>query len=122
MGVRFVTSCHCSTNVGTLVIDTIASYLVQVGVWPGLGRFRSEYADLGEIAAGVLAASLISYLRAEYGPEAITSLWLDGPAKFSASLGMDLERLEANWRRHLDQVADPMSEADWERIDAEGCG
>jgi hypothetical protein len=103
-------------------IDTMARYLSETGVWPGLEIFSTEYTELGEVRAGILAASLIRYLRGEYGPEAIRSLWLNGPAEFASSLGMDLDRIEEDWKSHLDQIPDSMVNTDWDEIDAHGCG
>jgi hypothetical protein len=103
-------------------VDALSCSLVQAGIWPGLEDFLSEYAELGEVRAGVLAASFIRYVRAELGPEAVRSLWVEGPDGFSASWEMDLERFEAGWLEYLRQVTCRTGETDWETLDEEGCG
>jgi hypothetical protein len=103
-------------------VDHIAGYLVSTGHWPGLGKFMENASSLGDIPAGVLAASLIRHLRARYGAPVIEAVWRSGLEAALKARKVDPRRVEAEWLKSLKDLPDPISSQEWEKLKAGGCG
>lgn len=103
-------------------VDRIASYLIAAERWPGLSAFTADASKLGEIPAAVFAASLIRYLRAQYGAAIIEEIWRSGLAPTLKARKIDATKMEQQWLDSLRHPASPLTEAEWKAIDADGCG
>lgn len=103
-------------------IDRIAGYLMAAGRWPGLAAFTAHASALGEVPGGVFAASLLRYLRGQHGAAIIAEIWRSGLAAVLQARKIDPARVEAQWRDSLRDQANPLTEAEWRKIDADGCG
>ncbi len=103
-------------------VDHIASYLVSTGVWPGLSEFLAHGRSLGEIPAGVLAGSLIRYLRQRFGAPVIEAAWRSGLDSALKARKVDPKGMEAEWLHSLKDLPNPLTDKEWEKIKADGCG
>jgi len=103
-------------------VDPIASFLVATGHWPGLAAFTADPRALGEIAGGVLAASLIRHLRARYGAPVVEEAWRSGLEAALKAQQLDPTQVEADWLDSLRTTANPLSEDEWEELTSTGCG
>lgn len=106
----------------TADIDRIASYLVSAGHWPGLSAFMANPSALGEIPGGVLAASLIRHLRERFGTPVIEKAWRSGLGAAVKAHGVDPTKVEAEWLDSLRNLANPLTEKEWQKLKAGGCG
>jgi hypothetical protein len=102
-------------------VDHIASYLVSTGVWPGLSEFLAHGRSLGEIPAGILAGSLIRYLRQRYGARIIETAWRSGLDAALKARQADPKQVESDWLQTLKDLPNPLTDAEWEKLEA-GCG
>lgn len=103
-------------------VDRIASYLIAAGRWPGLTAFTADASALGEIPAAVFAASLIRRLREQYGAPIVEEMWRAGLAATLKARKIDATKMEKQWLDSLRHPANPLTEAEWKAIDADGCG
>ncbi len=106
----------------TADIDRIAGYLVSAGRWPGLAAFMANASALGEVPGGVLAGSLIRHLRARYGARVVENCWRSGLEAALRARKVEPASVEAEWLASLRQLARPLSEEEWRRLEAGGCG
>ena len=106
----------------TADIDRIARYLVSAGHWPGLSAFMADASALGEIQGGVLAASLIRHLRERYGAAVIEKAWRSGLEAALEVRGVDPAKAEAEWLESLRNLARPLTDEEWQKLKAGGCG
>jgi hypothetical protein len=106
----------------TADIDRIASYLMAAGRWPGLSAFTANASALGEVPGGIFAASLLRYLRGQYGAATIEEIWRTGLTAALQARKIDPARVEAEWLDSLKDPADPLTDAEWQKMDADGCG
>lgn len=103
-------------------VDRIASYLLAAGRWPGLSAFTANAASLGEIPAAVFGASLLRYLRGKYGAAILEETWRTGLTAVMKAGKIDPARMEAEWLDSLRNPEHPLTEAEWNAIDKDGCG
>ncbi len=106
----------------TADIDRIAGYLVSAGRWPGLSAFTANPSALGEVPSGVLAGSLIRHLRERYGARMIERVWRSGLEVALEARNVDPARVEAGWLSSLRNRADPLTDEEWQKLNAVGCG
>jgi hypothetical protein len=103
-------------------VDEIAYHLLRSGQLPPLQDLFADFAELGEIRAGVYAASVIGYIRESYGIEVVQDLWLEGNEQLPELLRADLKQIEASWKLYLKSRVSDQIEVDMEKIDEQGCG
>jgi hypothetical protein len=106
----------------TADIDRIAGYLTGAGHWPGLSAFTADASALGEIPAGVFAASLLRHLREQYGASIVEEIWRSGLGAALEAREVDPMRVEGEWLDSLRSLVDPLTEAEWNELNADGCG
>ncbi|MFC1484494.1 hypothetical protein ACFL5M_02230 [Candidatus Neomarinimicrobiota bacterium] len=68
------------------------------------------------------AASVIGFIRNTYGTTALRSLWLNGIDDLDASLGLELDQLEAAWHNYLRTIFPSDVPVDLDAIMESGCG
>lgn len=106
----------------TADVDRIAAYLAGEGRWPGLSAFTAGASSLGEIPGGVFGASLLRHLRERYGAAVIEDAWRSGLEAALNVRGVEGSQLEAEWLETLRETADPLTDVEWEKLNAGGCG
>lgn len=106
----------------TWTVDQIARHLLQRDRLLPLRELFSGFRDLGEVPGGMYAASIIGFIRATRGIEAVRALWQQGSDDFEAAVGATVEDIEARWRDHLERNVDPAVDVDYDAIDEHGCG
>ncbi len=106
----------------TADIDRIAGYLVSEGRWPGLSAFTAKPSALGEVPGGVLAGSLIRHLRERYGARMVESAWRSGLEAALEARKVAPVRLETEWLSSLRKRTDPLTDEEWQKVNAGGCG
>jgi hypothetical protein len=103
-------------------IDVIAYYLLTHDRLPPLEKLFEDFAELGEIRAGVYAASVIGFIRKTYGAEALRNMWTNGSRDLTESLGSPIDQVETSWQEYLRQIVGDDVEIDMESIEELGCG
>jgi len=106
----------------TADVHRIASYLVTAGRWPGLSAFTANASALGEVPAAVFAASLLRHLRDTYGAAILEEMWRSGLEATLKARKIDPKLVEAEWLGSLSNPRNPLTEAEWKQMDADGCG
>lgn len=104
----------------TRTVDEIARYLLDRGKLPPLRDLFANPRALGEIPAGMYAASVIGYLRATYGIAAVRDIWLHGPSHLREATGATADEIEAAWKSYL--RAKQGGDVDYDAIEKSGCG
>jgi hypothetical protein len=102
-------------------VDEVASSLLSKGEFPPLKEFFETYAGLGEIRAGFYAASVVGFVRHEYGPKALRDLWDDGCEDMREALGTDAGGIERAWKDYLKQKVTSDPHVDLDAINKNGC-
>lgn len=102
--------------------DEIAYHFLAAGDLPPLREFTQDHAALGEIRAGFYAGSVIGFIHATYGTEALRDLWTNGGESFTATAGVGLDGVEEQWKSYLKTKVGGGAEVDVEAIDDQGCG
>jgi hypothetical protein len=103
-------------------VDAIALHYLQGGELPALGELPDRLGELGEIRGGVYAASVLAFIRNEYGAEALRGLWENGFDDISSISNLSIKTLEEKWRGYLEKTVDDSIPVDIEAIDNGGCG
>ncbi len=103
-------------------VDEIAFYLLSNGQLPSLRELFDNYANLGEIRAGVSAASLIGFIRSTYGMPKLRRLWSNGVGNLKEVLGGEADQIENSWKLYLKQNARKDVPVDMDTINKLGCG
>ena len=103
-------------------VDEIAHHLLTRGQLPPLEQLPSKLAELGEIRGGFYAASVIGFIRRQYGADAVRRLWTDGSANLPATLGLSFDKIEIMWKEYLERVVGDGVQVDMGQIDESGCG
>jgi hypothetical protein len=103
-------------------VDEIAYQYLSDDRLPPLQELFEKFAELGEIRAGVYAASVIGFVRDTYGVDAVRALWTDGSGDLKKSIGVPAGELEALWKEHLRRAADDDLQIDLKTIEELGCG
>lgn len=106
----------------TADIDDIAAFLTATGRWPGLAAYTEDHAALGEIAGGVLGASLVRHMQLRYGAAIIAAAWRSGLTTALMAEELDPGQVEQDWLESLRGRPDPLNEEEWQILDADGCG
>ena len=78
-----------------------------------------DFARQNDIVSYLQSGSLIGYILATYGADALEHVWRDGEDGLHA-IGVDEARLERDWLRFID--ARPAARMDWTAIREHGCG
>jgi len=103
-------------------VDEIAFRFVTDGELPPLRELFDNYRTLGEIKAGIYAASIIGFIRDTYGAGALRAIWRDGTENLTEPLGTGTDEIEASWKRYLKMRVREDIDVDLEAIDELGCG
>jgi hypothetical protein len=103
-------------------VDDVALYLARADSLPSLDQLSTGYEGLGEVRAGIAAASLVGYIRSEFGVDALRELWARGVGDVDEVLGVSGTELESEWMRHVLEHEDGGVEVDWQTIEDSGCG
>lgn len=103
-------------------VDEIVMHLLKEDELPGIDVLMSDFRNLGEVRAGVCAASVIDYIRDTYGVAAVKTMWTEGPDAFTRLLDVTIEDLESGWRKRIKNAAERDVDVDWEMIGEKGCG
>jgi hypothetical protein len=103
-------------------VDEIAFRFVADSELPPLPELFANYRTLGEIKAGIYAASVIGFIRDAYGTDALRAIWRDGTGNLTELLGASADEIEASWKRYLKARVREDIEVDFEAIDDLGCG
>jgi hypothetical protein len=103
-------------------VDEIAFHYLSTNQLPPLRELFDEFRALGEIRGGVYAASVIGFIRDEYGTETLKKLWLEGSGALDELLGADVDQVEESWKAYLKAKVSKDVEVDLKTIDDLGCG
>jgi hypothetical protein len=103
-------------------VDEIAFHLLSNDQLPLLQELFDDFANLGEIRAGIYAASFIGFIRKTFGARKLRDLWLNGVGDLKELLGDDLNQVENSWRLYLEQNVRKDIEVDLDTIKKLGCG
>jgi hypothetical protein len=107
---------------GEYSVDEIAHYYLTEGQLPPLEELPANLAELGEIRGGIYAASVIGFIRREYGADAVRRLWTNGSANLSDTLGLPFDKIETRWKQYLERETEDGVQVDMGPIDESGCG
>jgi hypothetical protein len=103
-------------------VDDLAHHLATGGALPSIQDLGAQYASLGEVRAGVAAASLIEFIRSEFGVGALRTLWGEGLGKVEDVLGLSAAELESRWKKHILEQTGAVIDVDWQTLEDPGCG
>jgi hypothetical protein len=103
-------------------VDQIARHLLVSGKLPPMEQLPVRFTELGEIRGGFYAASVIAFIRSEYGIDAVRRIWTGGLGILPDTLGRPFDKIEAMWRDHLEREVGDGVEVDMGKIDESGCG
>jgi hypothetical protein len=103
-------------------MDRIAAYLLAADRWPGLSEFTKNAASLGEIPVAAFGASFLRYLRGKYGTAILEECWRSGLSAALAKRNIAPKQVEKDWLDTLRDRDDPLTDAEWKKIDTDGCG
>lgn len=103
-------------------VDQIAHQLLSDDRLPPLRELFEDPASLGEIRAGFYAASVIGYIKDQYGVGALRKIWSGGTDTLEDALGVDTDQLGASWRSFLKKRVDARVHVDMDAINSSGCG
>jgi hypothetical protein len=103
-------------------VDEIAFHLLSNNQLPSLQELFDDFANLGEIRAGISAASFIGFIRNTFGMPQLRNLWFNGVGNLEEILGNDLNRIENSWRLYLKQNVRKDIQVDLDKINKLGCG
>jgi len=103
-------------------IDEIAFHFLSNGQLPTPQELFNDFRSLGEVRAGISAASLIGFISHTYGMPKVRQLWLNGVENLEQELGDDLEQIENAWRFYLQNQIRENIEVDLDTIQKGGCG
>jgi len=103
-------------------VDEIAAELLSQNKLPPLERLFANFRELGEINAGIYAASFIGFIRETYGADKVYDLWKNGTADIERILDSSTDQLAKSWKSYLlNEVGDDF-DVDLEAINDKGCG
>jgi len=103
-------------------IDQVAYCFPPGGQRPPLEEHSETLAELGEIRGGMYAASVIGFIREEFGADAVRSLGTEGSTILSDTMGLSFDRIEVMWKEYLGREVDGGIQVDIVSIDVSGCG
>jgi hypothetical protein len=103
-------------------VDEIASYYLATEQLPPLRELFDNFRALGEIRGGVYAASIIGFIREEYGTDTLKQLWLEGSGVLNDLLGAGVDEVEDSWKAYLKLKVNKDVDVDLTVIDDLGCG
>lgn len=103
-------------------VDEIAWHFLSRDELPPLQELFDDPRALGEIRGGFYSASVIGFIRHQYGVETVRSLWLEGPDKLTEVLGTDIHHIERQWKGYLESTVNKDVEVDLQVIEDSGCG
>jgi hypothetical protein len=103
-------------------VDEIAAELLSQNKLPSLGSLFTNFRELGEINAGIYAASFIGFIRETYGADAVRKMWKNGTGGIKELPESSTDQLEESWKTYLlNKVGDDI-DVDLETINDKGCG
>ncbi|UCH10184.1 MAG: hypothetical protein JSU61_13460 [Fidelibacterota bacterium] len=103
-------------------VDQIASHYLSQDMLPQLTDLFDDIRALGEVRGGMIAASLIGFIRHTYGPAALRRIWLNGTDDLSDILSVELDQLESTWHDYLRRSVTTGVPVDLDTIMESGCG
>ncbi|UCF63288.1 MAG: hypothetical protein JSW33_12060 [bacterium] len=103
-------------------VNEIAFHFLSNGQLPKLEQLFNDFKSLGEIRAGISAASFISFIHQTYGIPKVRQIWLNGVEDLEGLLGGDPEQIENAWRLYLQRQIRENIEVDLDAIHTGGCG
>jgi hypothetical protein len=103
-------------------VDEIAYHLLTSGQLPPLEELPAKLAELGEIRGGFYAASVIGFIRHQFGADAVRKLWTNGSVNLPATLGLSFDKIEPMWKEYLERQVGDGVQVDMGQIDESGCG
>ncbi len=103
-------------------IDELAFHLLSNDQLPPLQELFDNFTGLGEIRAGISAASFIGFIRQTYGVHMLRDLWSRGIGILNELLGNDLNQIENSWKFYLKQKTRKDIQVDLDTINKLGCG
>lgn len=99
----------------------VAMALAARDGWIDLGTLIGRFREQSDLRAYLQAASFVSYLLREVGPEGVRSLWLAEVTPATELGGATLLEWERRWRSSLG-TTEAVPPATLARIDRDGCG
>jgi hypothetical protein len=103
-------------------VDEIAFYFLSNDQLPSLQELFDDFANLGEIRAGISAASIIGFIRNTYGMPKLRNLWFNGVGNLEEVLGKDITQIENSWKLYLKRTERKDIQVDLDKINKLGCG
>lgn len=113
---------HCDGWCREHTVNEVAYQLLIEEQLPSFAGLFNNYSELGEIRAGFYSASLICFLRDQYGMEYVRNIWQQGTGKLEELLDNNIETIEDSWRQYLRDNRGGDSNVDLNTIDDLGCG
>jgi hypothetical protein len=102
--------------------DEVAFHFLSNDQLPSLQKLFADYATLGEIRAGLCAASFIGFIHNTFGAQKLRNLWFNGVMNIEELLGEDLHQIENSWKMYLKTNVRKEIQVDLDTIKKLGCG
>lgn len=103
-------------------VDEMAYHFLSKEDLPQLSALFDDPRALGEIRGGFYAASIIGFIRDNYGANTLRGLWLEGPESLRELTGVDASKLFMLWKKYLESTVDRDIDVDIDTVNELGCG
>jgi len=113
---------YCDGWCREYTVDEVAFHFLSNDQLPSLQELFNDYVSLGEIRAGLSAASFIGFIHETYGASKLRILWFNGVMDIEKLLGEDLRQIENSWRLYLKKKVRKEIQVDFDTIKKLGCG
>jgi hypothetical protein len=105
-----------------LSVDAYAAEWLRRGELPSAEDLALRFHEQGELRGYLGSGSLVGFLAAEFGMDAVEEIWKRGAEDLPEVLGVGFQELDARWRETLRTVEERPSEAEWAIMLDAGCG
>jgi len=113
---------YCDGWCRLYTVDEIALHFLINGQLPTPQELVTDFRSLGEIRAGISAASFIGFIHHSYGIPKVRQLWLNGVEDLEEQLDDDLEKIKNSWILYLQNKMRNNTDVDMNGIQERGCG